>query len=249
MTVGGEHEGLGPREAGPAARALSLRRIGRETGHRFAAHWVRLLALAALVEVPLVVMEVTLHVAPGVRSFFDRDAVLPLVLVVAVYGSLSHYFFAGVLERFVTADREGAAAPTMGAIGRELPWGRLVVADLALTGSIALGLLLLVVPGLVVATWFALTLPLINIEDRGVADAFRRSAELVRGQAWTVAFVTISTLVVPEAVLAVVVASVSTGHVVADAAVHAAVATVLLPLAALPIVIVAYDLIERRAAA
>lgn len=228
----------------PPVRSLSVRRIARETGRSFAADWPRLLAIAAVIELPLVVVEVTLHVVPGVRSLFEHDALVPVVLLVMVYGSLSHYFLAGVVERFVHADRAGHPAPTLGAIVRDLPWSRLIAADLLLTTCIGIGLVFFVVPGLAAATWFALTLPLVNLEGRRVLDAFRRSVELVRGHAWRVAAITVSTFLGPELVIAAVVAAGSTGHVVADALVHAVPATLLLPLAALPVVLTTFDLVD-----
>jgi len=226
--------------------ALSLRRVARETWRSFTANWPRLLALAAVVEVPLVIVEVTLHVVPGIRGLLAHDALAPVVLLVMLYGSLSHYFFAGVLERFVGADRLGHGAPTLGSIVRELPWGRLVIADLLLTAMIGIGLVLFIVPGLVVATWFALTLPLVNLEDLSVGAAFRRSGELVRPHARTVGILTIGTFVVPELILAAVVGGTSTGNVALDALVHAVPAVLLLPLAALPVVVATFDLAARH---
>jgi hypothetical protein len=51
---------------------------------------------------------------------------------------------------------------------------------------IALGLLLLIVPGLLLATWWALIVPVVMLEGRSVMDAFGRSRELVRGNGWNV---------------------------------------------------------------
>ena len=50
-----------------------------------------------------------------------------------IYGALSHHFFAGLLERVVSAERHGHRHPTLGEVVRNLPWHRLVVADLILT--------------------------------------------------------------------------------------------------------------------
>jgi hypothetical protein len=62
----------------------------------------------------------------------------------------------------------------------------LIAADVLLTAVVVLGLALLVVPGILFFTWFAFVAPLIEIEERGVRDAFRRSRELVRGRFWIV---------------------------------------------------------------
>jgi hypothetical protein len=50
----------------------------------------------------------------------------------------------------------------------------------------ALGLVLLIVPGLVIATYFAVVGPVVVAEDSGIRGAFRRSTRLVRGNAWRV---------------------------------------------------------------
>lgn len=59
--------------------------------------------------------------------------------------------------------------------------------------GIALGLLLLIVPGLILLTLWAVIAPVVVIEKRPVFEAFGRSRELVRGHGWTVFFVVIIT--------------------------------------------------------
>ena len=56
---------------------------------------------------------------------------------------------------------------------------------LAALGIIA-GLILLIVPGLFLATIWALIIPVIMLEGASVGQAFGRSRELVRGHAWSV---------------------------------------------------------------
>jgi len=232
----------------PADPHLSERRILAESWRLLRGNQARLFALAAAIELPLVVVEVTLHVAPGVRSLLQWDALAPVVAIVLLYGSLSHYFFAGVLERFVTADRLRAPAPTLGQVVRDLPWFHLLVADVVLTVAIAAGLLLFIVPGILVATWFALTLPLINLEDLRPMAAFRRSASLVQGHAWTVGGITVATFVAPELFLGVTAAASDGFETLASLFIQAAVATLLLPIAALPLVVTTYDLLEAQGA-
>jgi len=52
--------------------------------------------------------------------------------------------------------------------------------------GIAAGLFLLIVPGLIVLTMWAVIAPVIVVERRGVFDAFGRSRQLVKGQGWPV---------------------------------------------------------------
>ncbi len=60
--------------------------------------------------------------------------------------------------------------------------GAAILAGIAITA----GLVVFVIPGLVLLTWWALLAPAIVIERAPVMDAFRRSRELVRGNAWQV---------------------------------------------------------------
>ena len=56
-----------------------------------------------------------------------------------------------------------------------------------LTGiGVAIGLFLLVVPGLILFTRWSLAVPAVMLEHRSPRDAMRRSRELVRGRAWHV---------------------------------------------------------------
>jgi hypothetical protein len=62
----------------------------------------------------------------------------------------------------------------------------LIGASLLAGLGIAAGILLLVVPGLVLLTIWAVIAPVIVIEKRRAMESFGRSRELVRGHGWTV---------------------------------------------------------------
>jgi hypothetical protein len=62
----------------------------------------------------------------------------------------------------------------------------LFVAGLLAGIGIAIGFVLLIVPGLYLLTIWAVIAPVIVIERTGALDAFGRSRELVRGHGWTV---------------------------------------------------------------
>ena len=61
---------------------------------------------------------------------------------------------------------------------------------------VAAGILMLIVPGLVLLTWFALVAPAIEVEHCSVMNAFRRSRELVRPQFGKVALLIVPTVLV-----------------------------------------------------
>ena len=82
-------------------------------------------------------------------------------------------------------------------------WTLLAVGLIAAIG-VAGGLILFIIPGLVLLTFWSVTVPAVILENRGVVDAFRRSMRLVSGDAWrvfaivliTVAFATIIATVI-----------------------------------------------------
>lgn len=106
---------------------------------------------------------------------------LESVVSAFVYGAstLGLTFYSGMLERLIGSVERNEPPQPIADVLRTLPWVRLLVADmiLLLVGSVAAVLIL--VPGLVLDTLFALVGPLINLLGCTVADAFRRSVLLV----------------------------------------------------------------------
>jgi hypothetical protein len=88
-------------------------------------------------------------------------------------------FYSGMLERLVGSVERNQPPQPIAKVLRTLPWGRLLVAEAILVVITAVAALLLLVPGLVVDTLFALVGPLINLLDASIPDAFRRSVRLV----------------------------------------------------------------------
>jgi hypothetical protein len=64
--------------------------------------------------------------------------------------------------------------------------GPLILAGLISGIGIGIGLILVIVPGLILLTIWAVVAPVIVVERSGVIDAFKRSRELVRGNGWEV---------------------------------------------------------------
>jgi hypothetical protein len=76
---------------------------------------------------------------------------------------------------------------TLVVVLRTLPWISLIVADILILVMTIAGLFLLVLPGLIVFTLFAVVGPAMEIEDRRPLSGLRRSAHLARQHFWTVA--------------------------------------------------------------
>ena len=90
--------------------------------------------------------------------------------------------------------RDLSVAATLRHAGRRLMV--LAVAGVLAALGVLGGLALLVVPGLVLLTWWLVLAPVIMLEGCGVAHGFGRSRELVRGSAWPAFGVVVLTLLV-----------------------------------------------------
>jgi hypothetical protein len=105
---------------------------------------------------------------------------------VSLFGTV---FLSGFLCRLIGEAEHGRERATVAQVARTLPWGRLVPADLLVVVIVVLGTIALVIPGLVALNLLAVVGPVIEIEDRRVLAALRRSAHLVRQHFWSVALV------------------------------------------------------------
>jgi hypothetical protein len=76
--------------------------------------------------------------------------------------------------------------------------------------AIGIGFLLLIVPGLILVTIWAVLAPVIVVEHSGVIDAFGRSRELVRGNGWQV-FGVIVLIYIIVFVVAAILGAIGTG--------------------------------------
>ena len=151
----------------------------------YRAHWRTLLVVGLLVFVPLGLIELLDHRLQEPLADDELDQLDPGLLAAIFAGVIGHataallgeVVYAGIVAAAVTA---GTARPPLRELLRHLPFWRLVCVDLLWVVVVVVGFLALVVPGLIFITWFALVAPAVEIEGRGVTDAFRRSRELVR---------------------------------------------------------------------
>jgi len=112
-------------------------------------------------------------------------AVLVAVLAQSVTVLLGEVLYSGAVAQLIARTPPGARPSLLG-VARSLSYGRLIAVDILFGLGIAVGLVLLVVPGVVAFTWFALAGPLVELDRLGVRAAFMRSRRLVRGHFWTV---------------------------------------------------------------
>jgi len=159
-------------------------------------------------------MERKLSVGSALSQVFDiyreqAGVLLPvafwLFLIVAVVnglteGNLSLFWlgivvslavgtlYQGMVVELVRDVQDGRLDASVGDLMRSvLPvLGPLIGAGILAGIGIAVGLFLLIVPGLILLTMWAVIAPVIVIEHRGVLDAFGRSRQLVKDQGWPV---------------------------------------------------------------
>ncbi len=111
-----------------------------------------------------------------------------LALVGLATGVVGLTWLQGAFVYAVLDARDGTVNATLGEVFRRvapaiLP---LLVAGFVAGIGIAIGLLLLIVPGLFLMTIWAVIAPVIVLEKQAPFGAFGRSRELVRGRGWTV---------------------------------------------------------------
>ena len=120
-----------------------------------------------------------------------------LALITTVVSLVGTFWLQGALVYAVDDVRDGKVDSTVGEVFERVRprLGTLIVAGILAALGIALGLVLLVVPGLILLTWWCLIVPVIVLEGKPVGEAFSRSRELVRGHGWTVFGVVIITAI------------------------------------------------------
>lgn len=138
-----------------------------------------LLPAALIVFVPIALIAGALVAAGG-----GIVAILGILLVSAVANAL---YQATVVEA-VRDIQDGRRDLDVGGLFRSASQvlGPVIVAAILLGLGIGIGLVLLIVPGLILMTIWAVTIPTVVLERRSPVEALGRSRELVRGHGWQV---------------------------------------------------------------
>lgn len=190
---------------------MRARNIYVRTVRAYRARAGYLLLLGIVVFVPLGFLDaLTDHVqeihAESPDEVFDLGTLVLIagLLAQAVTTLLGEVFYAGAVG-LMMRHGERSSPPPLRVVARRLSYGRLIAVDILLTVIVAVGLLLLIVPGVIFFVWFALAGPVVEIEGRGVRAAFARSRALVRGSFWPVLLVlvpiTIASALLAEALV------------------------------------------------
>ncbi len=232
MTAGGDHQ-------------LSLRAVFREINTVYRRHWAFLIAAAIVVLVPQSILDATLDglEVEGFRSAKDI-AIFGAVLLTVAVNLGGQAIYAGLTAAADVDWRAGRPLPPLSTLIRSLPIGGLIVLDLLVSIGAAIGILLLVLPGLIFLAYVGISPAVMKLEHRGPLSALRRSVELVRGNLWRVFAIVVGVILITE--LAVQAITFPFHGLALVTAVDLVANGLLQPIEGLAVVVVAIRLLELR---
>lgn len=229
----------------PPKHSLSVGAVARDVVSAYRAHWFFLITAAVVVLLPQALADALLdHLnLEGIHSAHDIVilAAAPLTVIVNLFGQA---FYAGLAAAAVIEWRANRPLPGIVALLRSVPLGRLVLLDIVLTIGTAIGLVLLVIPGLIFMAFFSISPALVKFEHQSVWGSMRRSRDLVRGNFWRVMATVVGTIVLTEVAASLISAPFHGLAIVTF--VDLAADGLLQPIEGLVIVIVALALLELR---
>jgi hypothetical protein len=165
--------------------------------------WAGILLLAAAVFVPLGLLDAAaLQVDVEALDLSSGIKVLALIAAagaVTMTGLLGEVFFAGAIALSLTHP-EGDRPPPLRHLARQISYRRLIVVDILYVVIVAVGLILLVLPGVVAFVVLGLSGPAVELEERTVLGALARSYRLVRADFWLVFWVLVPIELVGDAI-------------------------------------------------
>lgn len=111
-----------------------------------------------------------------------------LTLVVAVLFWVISTLYQGMVVELVSDVRDGRRDHSVGDLLRSVEpvLFPLMVVSVLLGLGVAIGFILLIIPGLILMTLWSVVAPVTVLEHPGILAAFGRSRELVRGNGWAV---------------------------------------------------------------
>jgi hypothetical protein len=131
---------------------------------------------------------IVIGIAGIINGLLAVTGSLALVLIGVLIGLAASFLYTGYVVKLVQDVRDGRRDFTVGELfSYAAPYvGTLVLNGILAGIAIAIGFVLIIVPGLILLTIWAVIAPSIVVENQGVFEAFGRSRELVRGQGWQV---------------------------------------------------------------
>lgn len=222
--------------ARPPAKQISVGAVVSETFSIYGQNAVALIGSAAAVFVIVGLASGLLQAAGGVI----------LGLLAGIIRLVGYAIFTGFVVRLVQDVRDGRRDHSVGDL-----FSAATPAILPLIGfgilfglGVGIGFILLIVPGLILLTFWSVGAPAIVVERVGPVDAFGRSWRLVRGDAWSV-FATLLVVLLIVIAIGVVLGAIATpiGNGEAATWVAAIISSILTaPIFALAVSVLYFDL-------
>ncbi|HKH41372.1 MAG TPA: YciC family protein [Solirubrobacterales bacterium] len=131
---------------------------------------------------------IVIGISAVINGIFATTGSLFLVALGVLVSIVAGVLYAGYVVKLVQDVRDGRRDFSVGELfSAAAPYiGTLILNGILAGIAITIGFVLIVVPGLILITIWAVIAPSIVVEDRGVIEAFGRSRELVRGNGWNV---------------------------------------------------------------
>lgn len=172
-------------------------------GHTYWSWFPTILLLSIVVFVPLGAID-TLVANANVESLDLGSGLKVFALALAIgaittTGLLGEVFFSGAVAVSLTSPRE-EKLPSMLEIARRLRYGRLIGVDIVYVLIVAVGLILFIFPGAIAFVFLGLAGPIVELEERTVRGALKRSWQLVRGNFWFVFWILVPIEVAGDAI-------------------------------------------------
>jgi hypothetical protein len=131
---------------------------------------------------------IVIGIAGVIEGLLSVSGSLVLGVIGALIGLAAGFFYTGFVVKLVQDVRDGRRDFSVGELfSHAAPYlGTLILAGILAGIAITIGFILIIVPGLILLTIWAVISPAIVVEGRTVFESFGRSRELVRGHGWQV---------------------------------------------------------------
>ena len=173
-------------EAGPRAKRI---RVGEVIGETFSIYGRNFGALIGAAFLLFLVVGILTALLSGPARDELSWGELALVLLAIIIRVAAEALYTGFVVKLVQgAETERGRRASVGSLfssaAPAIP--ALIVMSILLGIGVGIGLILLVIPGLILLTIWAVTAPAIVVEGAGPVESFGRSHQLVRGDGWSV---------------------------------------------------------------
>jgi hypothetical protein len=175
-------------EASPRAKRIHVGEVISETFSIYGRHFVALFGSAIIVFLLAAIVAALL--AGPVRDDFGWGELL-LVLLSVIVWMIARALYTGFVVRLVEDVRDGRRDVGIGELFSSATHAipALIVMAIVSGFAIGIGFILLIIPGLILLTIWAVAAPAIVVERAGALESLGRSRELVRGDGWAVFWV------------------------------------------------------------